>query len=90
MASLSQLLLDRGAVACTLNTDVANATSNGVYQEIGYRPVAEHADDQPEQQAVVPIVEFSQRMLVATRDSLQERDVGKTLVRVRRPHGSGC
>jgi predicted GNAT family acetyltransferase len=41
VAALSQLLLDRGAVACMLYADLANPTSNGVYQRIGYRPVAD-------------------------------------------------
>lgn len=43
-ALLSQQLLDRGASACFLFTDLANPTSNGVYQRIGYRPVCDYAD----------------------------------------------
>jgi predicted GNAT family acetyltransferase len=39
VAALSQELLDRGAAACMLYTDLANPTSNGVYRRIGYRPV---------------------------------------------------
>lgn len=33
--------LERGARACTLFADAANPTSNGVYERIGFRPVAE-------------------------------------------------
>jgi predicted GNAT family acetyltransferase len=36
---LSQQALDAGATACMLFTDRANATSNAIYQRIGYRPV---------------------------------------------------
>jgi predicted GNAT family acetyltransferase len=39
VAAASQVALDRGAVACVLNTDLANPTSNRIYQAIGYRPV---------------------------------------------------
>jgi len=39
-AGVSQHLLDIGARAVLLFTDAANATSNGVYERIGYRPVA--------------------------------------------------
>jgi predicted GNAT family acetyltransferase len=39
VAAASQAALDRGAVACVLNTDLANPTSNRIYQAIGYRPV---------------------------------------------------
>jgi predicted GNAT family acetyltransferase len=41
VAALSQTLLDRGRTHCFLFADVANPTSNGVYQRIGYRPVAD-------------------------------------------------
>ena len=41
VAALSQLVLDRGAAACMLYTDLANPTSNSVYQKIGYRPFAD-------------------------------------------------
>jgi predicted GNAT family acetyltransferase len=41
VAALSQHLLDDGARACMLFADLANPTSNGVYQRIGYRPVAD-------------------------------------------------
>lgn len=39
VAAASQHALDNGAAACTLNTDLANPTSNKIYQAIGYRPV---------------------------------------------------
>lgn len=39
VAAASQHALDRGAVTCVLNTDLANPTSNRIYQAIGYRPV---------------------------------------------------
>ncbi|SHN26391.1 GNAT family N-acetyltransferase [Cryptosporangium aurantiacum] len=39
-AELSQHLLDIGARGVLLFTDAANPTSNGVYERIGYRPVA--------------------------------------------------
>ncbi len=38
-AALTQRLLDDGRQACFLFTDLANPTSNHIYQEIGYRPV---------------------------------------------------
>lgn len=41
VAELSQYLLDVGAGAVVLYTDVDNPTSNGVYQRIGYRPIAD-------------------------------------------------
>jgi uncharacterized protein len=41
VAALSQHLLDTGAQGCMLFTDLANPTSNSVYQRIGYRPVAD-------------------------------------------------
>jgi predicted GNAT family acetyltransferase len=41
VASLSQLLLDRGFEFCALFTDLSNPTSNHIYQEIGYQPVAD-------------------------------------------------
>ena len=40
-AALSQHLLDQGAQRCFLNTDLANSTSNKIYQAIGYRWVGE-------------------------------------------------
>ncbi len=41
VAALSQLLLDQGYAFCTLYTDLANPTSNKIYREIGYRPLAD-------------------------------------------------
>jgi RimJ/RimL family protein N-acetyltransferase len=40
-AAASQAALDRGAERCMLYTDLANPTSNAIYQRIGYRPVAD-------------------------------------------------
>ncbi len=40
-AALSQMLLDGGRRACFLFTDLANPTSNKIYQAIGYRPVVD-------------------------------------------------
>jgi predicted GNAT family acetyltransferase len=40
-AELTQTLLDRGRRFCFLFTDLANPTSNSIYQQIGYRPVAD-------------------------------------------------
>jgi predicted GNAT family acetyltransferase len=39
VAALSQSLLDRGKKYCFLFTDLANPTSNSIYQKIGYQPV---------------------------------------------------
>lgn len=39
VAGLSQHLLDQGKRYCFLFTDLANPTSNSIYQRIGYRPV---------------------------------------------------
>jgi len=44
VAGLSQLLLDEGYAYCTLYTDLANPTSNHIYQEIGYRPIQASID----------------------------------------------
>jgi len=41
VAAVSQLMLDRGRKFCFLYTDLANPTSNHIYQEIGYRPVCD-------------------------------------------------
>jgi uncharacterized protein len=41
VAVLSQQLLDAGWEFCALFTDLANPTSNSIYQRIGYRPVAD-------------------------------------------------
>ncbi len=41
VAALSQTLLDRGCRYCFLFTDLANPTSNHIYQTIGYQPVCD-------------------------------------------------
>lgn len=41
VAHLSQKLLDTGKNFCVLYTDLANPTSNKIYQDIGYREVAD-------------------------------------------------
>ncbi len=41
VAALSQKLLDEGCDRCFLLTDLANPTSNHIYQEIGYVPVCD-------------------------------------------------
>jgi hypothetical protein len=41
VAAVSQLLLDSGRSFCALFTDLANPTSNHIYQEIGYAPVCD-------------------------------------------------
>ncbi len=41
VAALSQQLLDAGYAFCSLFTDLANPTSNSIYQQIGYRPVCD-------------------------------------------------
>ncbi|MGE5275304.1 MAG: GNAT family N-acetyltransferase, partial [Verrucomicrobiota bacterium] len=43
VAGLSQSLLDAGRRFCFLYTDLANATSNAIYERIGYVRVAESA-----------------------------------------------
>lgn len=43
VAALSQLCLDGGRRMCFLFTDLANSTSNSIYQAIGYRPVCDFA-----------------------------------------------
>ncbi len=40
-AAVSQFLLASGHQRCFLNTDLANPTSNKIYQAIGYRPVGD-------------------------------------------------
>ncbi len=42
VAALSQKLLDEGRTFCTLFTDLANPTSNHIYQAVGYRPVCDY------------------------------------------------
>ena len=39
VAALSKTLLDKGYQYCFLFTDLANPTSNSIYQKIGYKPV---------------------------------------------------
>lgn len=39
VADMSRLALDEGRVGCTLFTDLANPTSNRIYERIGYRRV---------------------------------------------------
>lgn len=41
VAALSQRLLDEGRAYCFLFTDLANPTSNHIYQAIGYKPVCD-------------------------------------------------
>jgi hypothetical protein len=41
VAAASRLALGAGAAACMLYADLANTTSNRIYQAIGYRPVAD-------------------------------------------------
>lgn len=41
VAALSQTLLDRGSRFCFLFTDLANPTSNHIYQKIGYEPIGD-------------------------------------------------
>jgi len=41
---LSQQLLDEGCHCCFIFTDLANPTSNHIYQEIGYRPICDWLD----------------------------------------------
>lgn len=41
VATLSQQLLDEGYKFCSLFTDLANPTSNSIYQKIGYKPLGD-------------------------------------------------
>jgi predicted GNAT family acetyltransferase len=43
VAALSQRLLDAGNAFCTLYADLANPTSNKIYQRIGFRPICDSA-----------------------------------------------
>ena len=52
VAELSQLYLDRGRSLCFLYTDMANPTSNAIYQRIGYRQVCEVVDIAFRQRAI--------------------------------------
>jgi predicted GNAT family acetyltransferase len=44
VADVSRLALDDGARGCMLYADLANATSNAIYQRLGYWPVCDAAD----------------------------------------------
>ena len=44
VADLTQRLLQEGTGFCCLVTDLANPTSNSIYQRIGYRPVCDMSD----------------------------------------------
>jgi predicted GNAT family acetyltransferase len=44
VAALTQHVLDSGKRFCALYTDLANPTSNGIYQKIGYAPVCDCQD----------------------------------------------
>lgn len=44
VADLSRSLLDAGFQFCFLYTDLANPTSNRIYQQLGYRPVADASE----------------------------------------------
>ena len=41
VAQISQLALEKGYAKCVLYTDLANPTSNSIYQKIGYRAVCD-------------------------------------------------
>jgi predicted GNAT family acetyltransferase len=41
VARLSQIILDKGFTKCVLYTDLANPTSNSIYQKIGYRQICD-------------------------------------------------
>lgn len=41
VAQISQLALNKGFTKCVLYTDLANPTSNSIYQKIGYTPVCD-------------------------------------------------
>jgi len=43
VARLSQQLLDTGKEFCVLFTDLANPTSNHIYQAVGYQPIEDYA-----------------------------------------------
>jgi predicted GNAT family acetyltransferase len=44
VAALSQWILDGGAQFCVLFTDLANPTSNHIYQALGYRPHGDYIE----------------------------------------------
>lgn len=41
VAQISQFALDKGFTKCVLYTDLANPTSNSIYQKIGYKPICD-------------------------------------------------
>ena len=41
VAALSRLILEQGYSKCVLYTDLANPTSNAIYQKIGYEPICD-------------------------------------------------
>lgn len=41
VAQISQLALDKGFTKCVLYTDLANPTSNSIYQKIGFMPICD-------------------------------------------------
>ncbi len=41
VAALTKMLLEKGRRFCFLYTDLANPTSNSIYQRIGYRPISD-------------------------------------------------
>lgn len=45
VAALSQALLERGYKYCFLSTDLANPTSNHIYQAIGYQPLGDEIQE---------------------------------------------
>jgi predicted GNAT family acetyltransferase len=44
VAALSRLVLAQGYSKCALYTDLANPTSNAIYQKIGYQPICDSLD----------------------------------------------
>lgn len=44
VAALSRLVLERGFSKCVLYTDLANPTSNSIYQKIGYKPICDASE----------------------------------------------
>ena len=44
VAHVSDVALQRGRRACYLHTDLANATSNAMYQRIGYERICDAVD----------------------------------------------
>jgi predicted GNAT family acetyltransferase len=44
VAALTQMLMDRGNRYCALYTDLANPTSNAIYQRIGYEHLCDAAE----------------------------------------------